>query len=625
MSGRGGRGDVTRRGGTAFAQLACVSLSAIALVGTSGTTLKTALAHSPASSAGPAWTATTAPLSGLNPPAPANPYVYLRSVSCPGRGSCVAVGWYAGSAGYSGPGLIETFSGGTWKAATAPLTGLSPAAGAKLYANLFAVSCKATGSCVAVGDYVDSSGHYQGLIETLAGGKWTPSRAPTSGLSPTAGSNPGVTLESVSCTAAGSCLAGGNYLDTSFNQLGLIETFSSGTWKAATAPLSGLSPAAGTTPYVNLYGPNCPATGSCFLVGSYDDSSGDTHGLIETLSGGTWTASTAPLPGGAASNPNAGFTGMSCPAAGSCVAAGRYVNSTGNFEGLIETLSGGTWTPSTASLGGLTPPAGTYAVLYGVSCTATGACVAGGNYDDTSGIQQGLFETLSVRTWTPSTAPLTGLNPAPASSPNVFLLGASCPAPGSCVLVGQYAHSSSNQEGLIESQPAALAPTVTRLSPTSGPAGGGTVVTVYGSNLTGASSVRFGTKSATHVSVVNSGELKVTAPSGTGTVDVTVTTPGGTSAISSKDRYSYFIRPSVSSLSPASGPAAGGNRVAVYGSNLTGASSLRFGTKSATHVSVVNSGELKVTAPSGTGTVDVTVTTPGGTSAISSKDRYKYS
>jgi hypothetical protein len=82
-------------------------------------------------------------------------------------------------------------------------------------------------------------------------------------------------------------------------------------------------------------------------------------------------------------------------------------------------------------------------------------------------------------------------------------------------------------------------PSVTSISPTHGRSRGGTVVTVRGTNLTGAVTVLFGTKHGTHVVVVSSKELKVTAPRGHGTVNVRVVTAGGTSPRITKDKFRY--------------------------------------------------------------------------------------
>jgi hypothetical protein len=70
---------------------------------------------------------------------------------------------------------------------------------------------------------------------------------------------------------------------------------------------------------------------------------------------------------------------------------------------------------------------------------------------------------------------------------------------------------------------------VSRLAPLSGPAAGGTVVTLTGSGFTGATEVRFGAVAGTGLAVSNDGALTVTTPAqALGAVDVTVTTPRGT-------------------------------------------------------------------------------------------------
>jgi len=85
------------------------------------------------------------------------------------------------------------------------------------------------------------------------------------------------------------------------------------------------------------------------------------------------------------------------------------------------------------------------------------------------------------------------------------------------------------------------APTVTRLSPTSGPTTGGTSVTITGTNFAGATLVDFGTVAARSFTVNAAGtQIVATSPAeSAGTVHVTVTTAGGTSASSSADQFTY--------------------------------------------------------------------------------------
>jgi C1A family cysteine protease len=86
------------------------------------------------------------------------------------------------------------------------------------------------------------------------------------------------------------------------------------------------------------------------------------------------------------------------------------------------------------------------------------------------------------------------------------------------------------------------APTVTGLSPNSGPAAGGTQVTITGVNLTGATFVKFGT-TAVGFTVSSDTQVIATAPAGAGTVNVTVTTPQGTSATGPANLYTYTQAP----------------------------------------------------------------------------------
>jgi hypothetical protein len=167
-------------------------------------------------------------------------------------------------------------------------------------------------------------------------------------------------------------------------------------------------------------------------------------------------------------------------------------------------------------------------------------------------------------------------------------------------------------------------PSVSSLSLTGGPTAGGTSVVIAGTNLTGATAVQFGAASAVSFTVNGATQITATAPAGSGAVDVTVTTAGGTSATGANDRYTYFATPTVSSISPARGPAAGGTSVVITGTNLTSATAVKFGGTNATTFAVNSATQVTATAPSGTGVVDVTVTTPGGTSATGLGDQYSY-
>jgi hypothetical protein len=170
----------------------------------------------------------------------------------------------------------------------------------------------------------------------------------------------------------------------------------------------------------------------------------------------------------------------------------------------------------------------------------------------------------------------------------------------------------------------AALPTVTAVTPGAGPTGGGTMVTIQGTSLAGATAVRFGTLPAT-IRSDSPTQITVTSPAGfAGAVDITVTTAGGTSAVSSAVRFTYAAAPAVTGVTPFSGPANGGTTVTITGTNLAGAVAVDFGSAAAT-ITSDSSTQMIVTSPSGSaGPVDVTVTTAGGTSAKSSADVFTY-
>ncbi|WP_435848491.1 IPT/TIG domain-containing protein [Streptomyces javensis] len=149
------------------------------------------------------------------------------------------------------------------------------------------------------------------------------------------------------------------------------------------------------------------------------------------------------------------------------------------------------------------------------------------------------------------------------------------------------------------------------MSPAAGSPGGGTPVTLTGSNFTQATAVRFGPNFALSYTVVSATRITAVAPPGSGTVQITVTTPAGTS---NGVAFGYAAAPTLTAISPATGPAAGGTAVTLTGTNLLGATAVRFGAVNATSFTVVSATQITAVAPLGSGTVQVTVTTPGGTS-----------
>jgi IPT/TIG domain len=187
-------------------------------------------------------------------------------------------------------------------------------------------------------------------------------------------------------------------------------------------------------------------------------------------------------------------------------------------------------------------------------------------------------------------------------------------------------------------------PAITKIAPGSGPEAGGTSVHVKGSALTQAgatTAVKFGATAASSVSDATSTALTAVSPAGTGTqnVTVTVTLPGGESATSNGLPFLYIPAPTVTSVSPTTGPVTGGTDVTVTGTHFQSGAHVLFGPSdgttsltgdsTGTPVSVLSSTSILVTAPPGiVGATNVVVLNPDGQSGAlksGSPGHYTYS
>ena len=84
-------------------------------------------------------------------------------------------------------------------------------------------------------------------------------------------------------------------------------------------------------------------------------------------------------------------------------------------------------------------------------------------------------------------------------------------------------------------------PTVTSVSPNTGPASGGTAVTITGTNFAAGATVTFGGTAATNVVVINSTTITGTTPAGGGAVTVVVTVSGQSGSLANGFTYSGSV------------------------------------------------------------------------------------
>jgi hypothetical protein len=502
-----------------------------------------------------------------------------------------------------------------------------------------------------VGMYDDAIGatSYQqdGLLENLSDGVWRATTAPIPG-DPDDGV---VNLSSVSCADPTSCTAVGVYSYDTWT--GLIYTWSAGTWQIqAIPPLP-----ADYDNSLNLTGVSCPDADDCTVIGRYGNANDYMSGLILTMSDGVWTSMTAPLPANATSDQSAvePLDAVDCPESNYCVAGGIYQIpppvplAPGHpypgqtYVGLLLVDQSGVWTPVQAPVPDDVPDLPVYYTdfdsnITGVYCSAGDSCTATGwyNFDDQATyLEDGMLLSQGTDgSWSAVTAPLpTEAGAAEArhrsqnggrshavrkgvgttattSSSGSTVNGVSCGGGGFCVAAG-----TDDTSGLIETGQGRSQPTVSGVTPSSGPTSGGTDVDITGSGFTADTTVQFGGIAASGVTFVNANEMSAVAPAVTacpGPVDVTVGVAGVVSRANFSDLFSYEDPdscPSFTSFTPASG--AVGSSVTISGSNLGGATQVTFDGTPAVITSAIAT-QVVATVPLGQDTGLIVVTTPSG-------------
>ena len=158
-------------------------------------------------------------------------------------------------------------------------------------------------------------------------------------------------------------------------------------------------------------------------------------------------------------------------------------------------------------------------------------------------------------------------------------------------------------------------PTITGFTPPSGSSG--TVVTITGTNLLGATEVTFNGKAGT-VTTVGQTEITVKVPPGATTGYVRVTTPSG--SVTSASQFIY-TGPTITGFTPSSGPP--GTVVTITGTNLAlPATEVSFNGKAATDITSDTPTKITVKVPAGATTGYINVTAPSGSVTSASKFTY---
>jgi hypothetical protein len=299
---------------------------------------------------------------------------------------------------------------------------------------LFAVACVAAESCTAGGAFGAAGRPLKPMVAAQAHGRWN--RAIPLLLPTNAAEQPYAQVSGIACRNAGNCVAVGNYqYGRSGNPQAFIATESHGAWARAFAP--GLPANAATPASAQFEAIACTGNGSCEAVGSYQDSSGNgqTMVLARSPSGHWGPATEIASPPNAAANPDALMTGITCTASGACVAVGNYSVSASQFAPMGAVEVRGAWRRATE----ITVPRGaipsTFTAITSISCSADSQCLGVGQYAASATQSRAMAVTESGGRFGRA-VPITAVPQGGSQHSSTYLLGVSCRPSGICLAVG---------------------------------------------------------------------------------------------------------------------------------------------------------------------------------------------
>ena len=173
-------------------------------------------------------------------------------------------------------------------------------------------------------------------------------------------------------------------------------------------------------------------------------------------------------------------------------------------------------------------------------------------------------------------------------------------------------------------------PVVTGISPSYGPATGGTPITITGTGFLSTTAIQthqfFYQSGRGFFTVVNDTTITMLTPPGTGIEPFIVEGRNYGAGNNSTGYFTYVSGPLVSGVSPSSGPAAGGTSVTITGLGFTGATAITVGGVPVPNFIVVNDTTITATMPPGTpGSAGIIVTVAATSSASTTSFTYSSS
>lgn len=169
-------------------------------------------------------------------------------------------------------------------------------------------------------------------------------------------------------------------------------------------------------------------------------------------------------------------------------------------------------------------------------------------------------------------------------------------------------------------------PTITDVAPDSGSTYGGTAITITGTDFYAGATVTVGGAACTSVVVVSATSITCTTPAGAAGAANVVVTNTDSQAVTATGGFTYVTSaPSITTVSPASGPRAGGTTITITGTDFYPGATVSVGGAACTDVTVVSATEITCKTPAGVaGAVSVVVTnTDSGTASKASVFTYQ--
>lgn len=261
-----------------------------------------------------------------------NPFITMNQIACASSENCVAVGSFIDSNDVT-QGLVVSEVRGAWsRGLSLPLP-----ANASTYAgaSVSEVACVKRSTCTVLGTYNASTGAVDAMSASESGGKW--SRATELTMPANAGVNPRVFLygfNGVACASAGNCSVGGQYVDSTGHYQGFLANEVGGVWTSA---VQLALPSAGTSAGKNggVIALTCPSVGNCRAGAAYLDASGTYQALVVSEVDGTWqVGQKVVLPGSATTvGVDGGLYALVCLTASSCTGTGSFLSNATTYEG----------------------------------------------------------------------------------------------------------------------------------------------------------------------------------------------------------------------------------------------------------------------------------------------------